>query len=76
MPTCDCGATPEDQTAGIHHTPCTSRDSAPDDPSDHYDKPRLLNQWNATRHGQDRFQAGTRRAAERLARKPLDIDNQ
>jgi hypothetical protein len=33
---CDCGATPEDQAAGIHATPCTSRDDPSDDPSDHY----------------------------------------
>lgn len=36
MPTCDCGATPEEAAAGIHHQPCTSQDSPPDDPSDHY----------------------------------------
>ncbi|MFE1205655.1 hypothetical protein ACFW5V_28625 [Streptomyces sp. NPDC058762] len=28
---------------------------------------RTLNHWNATRHGWSRFQAGTRRAAERIA---------
>lgn len=33
---CDCDATPEELTAGIHGQPCTSRDGAPDDPSDHY----------------------------------------
>lgn len=33
---CDCNATPEELTAGIHGTPCTSRDGEPDDPSDHY----------------------------------------
>jgi hypothetical protein len=33
---CDCGATPEDLAAGIHHEPCTSHDTEPDDPSDHY----------------------------------------
>ena len=30
---------------------------------------RLLNRWNAARHGWDCFQAGSRRATERLARK-------
>lgn len=33
---CDCGATREDQAAGIHYEPCASRDAEPDDPSDHY----------------------------------------
>ncbi|MEV4784016.1 hypothetical protein AB0K53_00930 [Streptomyces tuirus] len=33
---------------------------------------RLLNSWNAARHGWARFQDGSRRATERLARKPLD----
>ena len=74
MTSCDCDATPEDLASGIHGTPCTSRDGQPDDPSDHYDKPRTIAHWNATRHGRDRFQAGTRRAAERLARKPLDTN--
>ncbi|MGW0014722.1 hypothetical protein ACWDVX_33845 [Streptomyces tendae] len=72
MPTCDCGATPEDQAAGIHGPDCISHTGTPDDPSDHYDKPRLLNHWNATRHGRNHFQQATRKAAERLARKTLD----
>ncbi|MFJ8657509.1 hypothetical protein ACIRNU_34865 [Streptomyces rochei] len=71
---CDCDATPEELTAGIHGTPCTSRDAEPDNPSDHYDKPRILAHWNATRHGWTRFQASNRRTAERLAHKPLDND--
>ncbi|MFJ4473293.1 hypothetical protein ACIP2X_38165 [Streptomyces sp. NPDC089424] len=33
---CDCGATREDQTAGIHGDDCTSRDGQPDQASDHY----------------------------------------
>lgn len=33
---CDCGATREDQAAGLHGRDCASHDSAPDDPSDHY----------------------------------------
>jgi hypothetical protein len=33
---CDCGATPEEQAAGVHHEPCTSRDGELDVPSDHY----------------------------------------
>lgn len=33
---------------------------------------RTLNHWNATRHGWVRFQAGSRRAAERLAFADLD----
>lgn len=37
MPSCDCGATPEDQAAGIHNEPCTGQDGQNDDPSDHYD---------------------------------------
>jgi hypothetical protein len=36
MPTCDCAATTEDQTAGIHAPDCTSHDGPADDPSDHY----------------------------------------
>ena len=34
---------------------------------------RLLNSWNAARHGWDRFQAGSRRATLRMARKPLRV---
>jgi len=34
--TCDCGATPEDVTAGIHGPDCISHTGTPDDPSDHY----------------------------------------
>lgn len=34
---------------------------------DHSDRQRLLNQWNAARHGWHRFQTGNRRAAERIA---------
>lgn len=33
---------------------------------------RLLNSWNASRHGWDRFQTGSRRATLRSARKPFD----
>jgi len=36
VPNCDCGATPEEITAGIHEQPCNSQDGTPDDPSDHY----------------------------------------
>ena len=36
MLTCDCGATPEETAAGIHNQPCTSHDSEPDTPADHY----------------------------------------
>lgn len=36
MDCCDCGATSEDQAAGIHNEPCASREGQPDDPSDHY----------------------------------------
>jgi hypothetical protein len=36
VPTCDCGATPEDVTAGIHGPDCISPTGQPDDPSDHY----------------------------------------
>lgn len=36
------------------------------------DERRLLNSWNAARHGWDRFQAGSRRATLRSARKPFD----
>ena len=36
MPTCDCGATPEDQAAGIHYPGCASLGGPADDPSDHY----------------------------------------
>jgi hypothetical protein len=32
---CDCGATPEDVAAGIHHPGCTSLTGPADDPSDH-----------------------------------------
>jgi hypothetical protein len=35
---CDCGATPDDIARGIHTEPCTSHDTPPDDPSDHYDQ--------------------------------------
>jgi hypothetical protein len=35
--TCDCEATREEIAAGIHGPQCASRDSAPDDASDHYD---------------------------------------
>lgn len=37
---------------------------------------RLLNRWNAARQGWDRFHDGSSRAAERLARKPLDLTGQ
>lgn len=33
---------------------------------------RLLNSWNAARHGWERFQEGARRAAERMIR---DLDD-
>lgn len=33
---CDCGATPEDQAAGIHAPACTSHHGDTDEPSDHY----------------------------------------
>lgn len=33
---CDCDATPEERQADIHAPNCTSHESAPDDPSDHY----------------------------------------
>lgn len=33
---------------------------------------RILNQWNARRHGWHRFQTGSRRAAERMLRKAAD----
>jgi hypothetical protein len=36
MPTCDCGARPEEIAAGIHYPGCTSAEGEPDDPSDHY----------------------------------------
>lgn len=36
MTSCDCGATSEEVAAGFHYEPCTSRESPPDDPSDHY----------------------------------------
>jgi hypothetical protein len=36
MTTCDCGATPEDASAGIHGLDCISHTGASDDPSDHY----------------------------------------
>ncbi len=36
MPTCDCGATPEEVAANIHHPGCTSHDGPADEPSDHY----------------------------------------
>lgn len=35
---------------------------------------RTLNSWNAARHGWSRFQAGSRRAAERIARRLPDTD--
>jgi hypothetical protein len=34
--TCDCGADAEEIAAGVHNEPCTSRETAPDDPSDAY----------------------------------------
>jgi len=33
---------------------------------------RILNQWNARRHGQAAFQTGSRRAAERILRRTAD----
>lgn len=36
MPTCDCGATPEDQANGIHARGCSSTVGPADNPSDHY----------------------------------------
>ena len=36
MPTCDCGATPEDVAAGIHAPECVGHDGPVDDSSDHY----------------------------------------
>jgi hypothetical protein len=33
---CDCGATSEDQAAGLHGPDCASREGAPDNPADHY----------------------------------------
>ena len=35
---CDCGATHEEQAAGIHYSACTSHDGPPDDPSDHHNQ--------------------------------------
>lgn len=35
---------------------------------------RTLNRWNAARHGWAGFQAGDRRAAERIARRLPDTD--
>ncbi|MYS72089.1 hypothetical protein GTY88_16915 [Streptomyces sp. SID5926] len=35
---------------------------------------RTLNRWNAARHGWTGFQASSRRAAERIARRQPDID--
>ncbi|WP_371099910.1 hypothetical protein [Streptomyces sp. PU_AKi4] len=35
---------------------------------------RLLNTWNTTRHAWNRYQAGNRRAALRIAHKPLNDD--
>lgn len=37
MLTCDCGATPEEATAGIHYVGCATHELPPDEPSDHYD---------------------------------------
>lgn len=34
---------------------------------EHQDRQRLLNQWNAARHGWRRFETSSRRAAERIA---------
>lgn len=36
MPECDCAATREETTAGIHAPNCTSHNGPTDDPSDHY----------------------------------------
>jgi hypothetical protein len=36
MLTCDCDATPEEKTAGIHQPGCASLTGPIDDPSDHY----------------------------------------
>ena len=33
---CDCGATPEEQTAGRHYDGCATHEGQPDDPSEHY----------------------------------------
>ena len=38
------------------------------------DKNRFITEANLRRHGLDRFQASSRRAAERLARKPITND--
>lgn len=36
MPTCDCGARPEEIAAGIHYDGCANAEGEPDDPYDHY----------------------------------------
>lgn len=33
---CDCDATPEEKTAGIHHPACMTHQGPADDPADHH----------------------------------------
>ncbi|MFG3127376.1 hypothetical protein ACGFZU_06700 [Streptomyces tendae] len=41
---------------------------------EHEERQRLLNRWNAARHGWRRFQASSRRAADRIARRIPNTD--